>query len=79
MTAAYVSPASRVKAQGDFRTLRRLPVTSYPTLLLHSAYGVDQMGGAVSTAASLAAALDQRLTTTIQATTRDLTSQGEPS
>ncbi|WP_241777772.1 DsbA family protein [Streptomyces sp. CT34] len=65
VTTAYASPAGRVKAHADFRTLRRLRVTSYPTLLLHTAHGADQMGGAASTAASLTAALDQRLTTTI--------------
>ncbi|MCX5095762.1 DsbA family protein [Streptomyces sp. NBC_00365] len=78
--AAYRSPASRVEARADFRTLRRLRVLSYPTLLLDTAHGADQMGGAASTAASLTSALDQRLTTTIpQVPAPDLPLRGEPS
>ncbi|WP_225891575.1 DsbA family protein [Streptomyces dioscori] len=46
-----------------FRTLRRLRVLRYPTLLLDTAHPADQMGGAAPTAASPASALDQRLTT----------------
>ncbi|MGW4909181.1 hypothetical protein [Streptomyces sp. NPDC004270] len=65
MTAAFSSSAGRAKARADFRTLRRLRVLSYPTLLLDTAYGADQMGDAASTAASLTSALDQPLTTTI--------------
>ncbi|MFF8908040.1 DsbA family protein [Streptomyces olivaceoviridis] len=80
VTTAYASPACRAKAHADFHELRRPGVTSYPTLLLllHTAHGADQMGGAASTAASLTAALDQRLTTTFQAP-HDPPSQGEPS
>jgi putative protein-disulfide isomerase len=48
VTAAYSAQASRMKARADFRTLRRLRVLSYPTLLLHTAHGADQMGGAAS-------------------------------
>ncbi|MFJ2234941.1 hypothetical protein [Streptomyces sp. NPDC087859] len=44
VTAAYSSPASRAKARADFRALRRLSVDSYPTLLLVTAHGADQMG-----------------------------------
>ncbi|WP_329537045.1 hypothetical protein OG568_51755 (plasmid) [Streptomyces sp. NBC_01450] len=65
VTSAYTSPAGRMKAHAGFRKLRRLRVTSYPTLPLYTAHGVDQMGDAASTAASLAAALDQCLTTPI--------------
>ncbi|WP_328835249.1 DsbA family protein [Streptomyces europaeiscabiei] len=80
VTAAYSAPAGRGKAHADFHALRRLGVTSYPTLLLDTAHGGDPMGGAGSTAASLTSALDQRLTTTIpQALTHNLPSQGEPS
>ncbi|MDX3636833.1 DsbA family protein [Streptomyces europaeiscabiei] len=80
VTAAYSAPAGRVKARADFRALRRLRVRSYPTLLLDTAHGADQMGGAGSTAASLTSALDQRLTTTVpQVPIHDLPSQGEPS
>ena len=78
VTAAFDSPAYRVKARADFRTLRRLRVLSYPTLLLDTAHGADQLGGAGSTAASLTAALDQRLTTSLpQAPVQDLPLQGE--
>ncbi|MGW1002437.1 DsbA family protein [Streptomyces sp. NPDC002520] len=78
VAAAFASPAGREKARADFRALRRLRVTSYPTLLLHTADGADQMGGAASTAASLTAALDQRLTTPVtKPSTHDLTSQGD--
>ncbi|WP_405907658.1 MULTISPECIES: DsbA family protein [unclassified Streptomyces] len=80
VTAALSSPTSRVKARAGFRALRRLRVHSYPTLLLDTAHGADQMGDAGSTAASLTSALDQRLTTTIpQVPFHDLPSQGEPS
>lgn len=80
VTAAYSAPASRAKARADFRALRRLRVLSYPTLLLDTAHGADQMGGAASTAAALTSALDQRLTTTIpQVPTHDLPLRGEPS
>ncbi|WP_326731776.1 DsbA family protein [Streptomyces phaeochromogenes] len=80
VTEAYRSPAGRVKARADFRALRRLRVLSYPTLLLDTAHGADQMGGAASTAASLTCALDQRLTTPLpQAPTHDLPLLGEPS
>ncbi|MFI1766146.1 DsbA family protein [Streptomyces sp. NPDC020800] len=65
VTAAFTSPAGRVKAHAGFRALRRLRVTSYPTLLLRIGDGADQMGGPVSTSASLTAALDQRLTTPV--------------
>lgn len=78
VTAAYAPPTSREKACAGFRALRRLRVTSYPTLLLHNPHSADQMGSAASTAASLTAALDQRLTTTIpKPSTHDLTSQGD--
>ncbi|WP_229842309.1 DsbA family protein [Streptomyces tanashiensis] len=61
VAAAYVSPAARMQALSGFRALRRMHVTSYPTLLLHTRYGADQLGGMASSAASLTAALDQRL------------------
>ncbi|MFC9757984.1 DsbA family protein [Streptomyces sp. NPDC056921] len=77
-TAAYSPPASREKACAGFRALRRLRVTFYPALLLHPSHGADQRGVAASTAASLTAALDQRLTTTIpKPSTHGLTSQGD--
>ncbi|MFJ4204842.1 DsbA family protein [Streptomyces sviceus] len=80
VTAAYGAPAGRVKARAGFRALRRLRVLSYPTLLLDTAHGADQMGGAASTAASLTAALDQRLAATVpQAPFHDLPLRGEPS
>ena len=80
VTAAYRAPAGRVKARAGFRALRRLGVTSYPTLLLDTAHGADRMGDAGSTAASLTSALDQRLTTTVpQVPLHTLSSQGEPS
>ncbi|MDW6059372.1 DsbA family protein [Streptomyces sp. FXJ1.4098] len=78
VTTAYASPGGREKARADFRALRRLRVTSYPTLLLHTADGADHMGGAASTAAALTAALDQRLTTAVRKpSTHDLTAQGD--
>ncbi|WP_327320484.1 DsbA family protein [Streptomyces sp. NBC_01235] len=80
VTAAFSAPAGRVKARADFRALRRLRVLSYPTLLLDTAHGGDQMGGAGSTVAALTSALDQRLTTTVpQLPFHDLPSRGEPS
>ncbi|WP_328491397.1 DsbA family protein [Streptomyces sp. NBC_00414] len=80
VTAAYNSPAGRVQARADFRTLRRLRVLCYPTLLLDTEHGADQMGGAASTAASLTSALDQRLTTPIpQVPIHELPLRGEPS
>lgn len=63
VTSAYSAPAGRGEARAAFHAPRRLGVTSYPALLLNTAHGADQMGGAASTAASLTAALDQRLTT----------------
>ncbi|MCP2238136.1 putative protein-disulfide isomerase [Prauserella halophila] len=54
-------PAVRVEAERDIRELRRLGVDHYPTLLLHTGNGVQQLGGAVSSAATLNAALDQHL------------------
>ncbi|MFE2423786.1 DsbA family protein [Streptomyces hokutonensis] len=84
VTAAYRSPAGRVKARAGFRALRGLRglrglrERSYPTLLLDTAHGADQMGGAASTAVSLTAALDQRLTTAIpQVPFHALPSQGD--
>ena len=80
VTAAFSASASRVKARADFRALRRLRVLSYPTLLLNTVHGADQMGGAASTATSLTSALDQRLTVTVpQVPFHDLPLQGEPS
>lgn len=61
VATAYASPAGRAEARADFRALRRLGVTTYPTLLLHTSRSVGQMGGAASTAASLTAALDHHL------------------
>ncbi|MGW1215990.1 DsbA family protein [Streptomyces sp. NPDC002499] len=78
VTAAFNSPAGRVRARADFRTLRRLRVFSYPTLLLDTAHGADQLGDAGSTAASLTAALDQRLTAPLlQVPIQELPLQGE--
>ena len=50
VTSAFSSSAGRVKARSGFRTLRRLRVRSYPTLLLDTAHGADQKGDAGSTA-----------------------------
>ncbi|MFF7953379.1 DsbA family protein [Streptomyces griseorubiginosus] len=61
VTAAYASPEPWQQARADFRALRRLHVTTYPTLLLHTTRGVGRLGGAVSTAAALTSALDQCL------------------
>ncbi|MDH6219572.1 DsbA family protein [Streptomyces pseudovenezuelae] len=80
VTTAFSSPAGRGKARADFRALRRLRVRSYPTLLLDTAHGADEMGDAGSTAAFLTSALDQRLTTTNPPVPfHDLPSRGEPS
>ncbi|MFD4872439.1 DsbA family protein [Streptomyces sp. NPDC058420] len=80
VTSAFRSSAGQVKARSDFRTLRRLRVRSYPTLLLNTAHAADHMGDAGSTAASLTSALDQRMnTTTPPLPSHDLPPQGEPS
>ncbi|MFE4874917.1 DsbA family protein [Streptomyces sp. NPDC056682] len=62
VTRAYASCGSRAQADADFRAVRRLRVTSYPTLL-HAPLGTGQLGGAASTAAALTASLDQYLAT----------------
>ncbi|MGD7731590.1 DsbA family protein [Propionibacteriaceae bacterium G57] len=61
--AAYLGPATRAQAEGDFQEVRELGVDSYPTLLLHTETGVHRLGGAVSKAANLTKALNQHLDT----------------
>ncbi|GAA1459495.1 DsbA family protein [Nocardiopsis exhalans] len=61
VTEDYTHPATRTEAEQDFRALRRLGVSQYPTLLLHSDTGVHRLGGPVSSAEALSAALDAQL------------------
>ncbi|GGQ19393.1 DsbA family protein [Streptomyces mutabilis] len=58
---ALTDPAVRVEAERDMRELRQLDVDHYPTLLLRTSAGLQQLGGPVSSAAALTAALDQHL------------------
>ncbi len=58
---ALADPSVRVEAERDMRELRQLGVDHYPTLLLHTGDGLQQLGGPVSSAAALTAALDQHL------------------
>lgn len=62
VTEAYAHPAVQAEAEQDFRVLRRLGVSQYPTLLLHSDTGVHRLGGPISSAEALTAALDAQLT-----------------
>lgn len=57
----YADPATLAEAEADFRTLRRLGVDHYPSLLLHTATGTHRLGGPLSTAETLTRALDSRL------------------
>lgn len=57
----FIDPAVRAEARRDVLELRRLNVDHYPTLLLHTSQGTQQLGGPVSKAATLTAALDQHL------------------
>ncbi|MEU4520002.1 DsbA family protein [Amycolatopsis sp. NPDC024027] len=52
---------ARTGAAQDFTRAARLGVTSYPTLLLHTATGVLRLGGPAATATQLTAALDRHL------------------
>ncbi|GAA1753855.1 DsbA family protein [Kocuria aegyptia] len=61
VTEAYAHPATRAEAQEDFRALRRLGVSQYPTLLLHTTTGVHRLGGPVASAQALTAALGAHL------------------
>lgn len=58
---ALADSSVRVEAERDMRDLRQLGVDHYPTLLLHTGDGLQQLGGPVSSAAALTAALDQHL------------------
>ncbi|MDQ1106003.1 DsbA family protein [Nocardioides zeae] len=58
---ALTDPSVRVEAERDVRQVRQLGVDHYPTLLLHTGDGLQQLGGPVSGAAALTAALDQHL------------------
>ena len=60
----FTDPDVRAEARSDMLELRRLDVDHYPTLLLHTAHGTQQLGGPVSTAAALTTALDQHLVRT---------------
>ncbi len=62
VAADWADPAVRAEAQEDVRTLRRIGVSQYPTLLLHTATGTHRLGGPVSTTEALTAALDAHLT-----------------
>ncbi|GAA3704320.1 DsbA family protein [Arthrobacter ginkgonis] len=61
VSEVYATPAVRAEAEEDFRRLRRLGVSQYPALLLHTATGVHRLGGPVSNAEALTAALDAHL------------------
>ncbi|MER5700165.1 DsbA family protein [Streptomyces mirabilis] len=61
VAAAYASPQTRAQAQVGFLEVRRLGVEGYPTLLVHTAHGVDRLGGPVSSAETLTRLLDQYL------------------
>ena len=54
--------SSPTAAAQDFTRAARLGVTSYPTLLLHTATGVVRLGGPTSSAGHLTDALDRHLT-----------------
>ncbi|MCO6003869.1 DsbA family protein [Actinoallomurus purpureus] len=56
---AFLDPATRTEAEGEFRELRRLGVDAYPTLLLHTPTGTHRLGGPVSSALQLTEALDR--------------------
>jgi putative protein-disulfide isomerase len=63
------SAETRAAAVAGFARARELGVTSYPTLLAHTATGVARLGGPTSTAAQLGAALDEhRRAATVTAT-----------
>ncbi|MFV2116955.1 DsbA family protein [Streptomyces sp. Act-28] len=62
VTEAYAHSSARAEAERDFRTLRRLGVSQYPTVLLHSDTGVHRLGGPASSTEALTAALDAQLT-----------------
>ncbi len=64
VTEAFAHPDTRAEVEADYRTLRRLDVDHYPTLLLHSDTGVHRLGGPVSSAEALTAALDAQLAAT---------------
>ncbi|WP_394621472.1 DsbA family protein [Lentzea sp. JNUCC 0626] len=61
VVAAFQNPKTAAAARTEFRTLRRLGVDGYPTLLLHTDTGVHRLGGPVSTAAALTEALNRHL------------------
>ncbi len=61
VSEALTDPAVRIEAEQDMRELRQLGVDHYPTLLLHTEAGLQQLGGPVSSAAALTAALDRHL------------------
>jgi putative protein-disulfide isomerase len=61
VVACFVSPDGRVAAVHDFTRAARLGVTSYPTLLLHTATGVFRLGSPAAKASQLTDALDRYL------------------
>ncbi|WP_119696871.1 DsbA family protein [Microbacterium halotolerans] len=61
VTEAYASPSTRIAAERDFQYVRSLGVTRYPTLLVHTASGVQPLGGPVSRADALTSVLDSYL------------------
>ncbi|MFV2116958.1 DsbA family protein [Streptomyces sp. Act-28] len=61
VSGALTDPAVRAEAEGDMRELRQLGVDHYPTLLLHTGTGLQELGGPASSAGALTAALDQHL------------------
>jgi putative protein-disulfide isomerase len=61
VSSAFASPRTQTLATEDFTRAAQLGVTSYPTLLLHTATGVVRLGGPAATAAHLTDALDRHL------------------
>ena len=56
--ALFADPTTQIAARTDFAEARRLGVTSYPTLLLHTPAGVAPIGHATSSAGELMASFE---------------------
>ncbi|WP_431046505.1 DsbA family protein [Streptomyces sp. P1-3] len=61
VTGALDDPAVHAEARQDVREVRALGVEGFPTLLLHTPGGPRRLGGPVSSADELTAALDRHL------------------
>lgn len=63
LASDWADPGLRAEVQEEFQSVRRLGVHQYPTLLLHTPAGPHRLGGPVSTADALTAALDSHIAT----------------